>query len=133
MKRLLFLLLLIPAMAWPVTPTPTSTAKPTHAVMVNDANEIANGIVKFPSGKTLECDNCTLIGFGGGGGSGDVVGPSSATDGHLAVFDGTDGKLLKDGGASGYPKVVAFGRVTDQTDANPNVLTYHTPDGPSLS
>jgi hypothetical protein len=32
-------------------------------------------------------------------GSGDVVGPSSATDGHLAVFDGATGKLIKDGGA----------------------------------
>jgi hypothetical protein len=28
-----------------------------------------------------------------------VVGPASATDGHLAVFDQTTGKLLKDGGA----------------------------------
>lgn len=33
------------------------------------------------------------------GGTGDVVGPSSAVDGHLAVFDGVTGKLLKDGGA----------------------------------
>lgn len=28
-----------------------------------------------------------------------IGGPASATDGHLAVFDGTTGKLLKDGGA----------------------------------
>jgi hypothetical protein len=34
-------------------------------------------------------------------GVGDVVGPGSATDAHLAVFDGTTGKLLKDGGAPG--------------------------------
>ncbi|HET8744312.1 MAG TPA: hypothetical protein VFM98_01815 [Ramlibacter sp.] len=34
---------------------------------------------------------------GGGGGSGDVVGPASATDGNIALFDGTTGKLLKDG------------------------------------
>ncbi len=34
-------------------------------------------------------------------GSGDVVGPGSATDGHLAIFDGTTGKLIKDGGAPG--------------------------------
>lgn len=32
------------------------------------------------------------------GSSGDVVGPSSATDGHIAVFDGLTGKLIKDGG-----------------------------------
>lgn len=36
---------------------------------------------------------------GGGGGSGDVVGPASATSGHVALFDGTTGKLLKDAGA----------------------------------
>lgn len=34
----------------------------------------------------------------GGGGTGDVVGPSSATADRIAVFDGTTGKLLKDGG-----------------------------------
>lgn len=31
--------------------------------------------------------------------SGDVVGPASATDGNLAVFDGATGKIIKDGGA----------------------------------
>jgi hypothetical protein len=35
-----------------------------------------------------------------GGGSGDVVGPASSTNGDLAQFDGTTGKLLKDGGLS---------------------------------
>lgn len=34
-------------------------------------------------------------------GGGDVYGPSSATDGNLAVFDGTSGKLIRDGGAPG--------------------------------
>lgn len=32
---------------------------------------------------------------GGGGGSGDVVGPSVASNGDLALFDGTTGKLIK--------------------------------------
>jgi hypothetical protein len=31
-------------------------------------------------------------------GSGDVTGPSSSTDGHVVLFDGVTGKLLKDGG-----------------------------------
>jgi hypothetical protein len=31
-----------------------------------------------------------------GAGTGDVVGPSSATDGHVALFDGSTGKLIKD-------------------------------------
>jgi hypothetical protein len=34
----------------------------------------------------------------GGGGSGDVVGPASSTADRIAVFNGTTGKLLKDGG-----------------------------------
>lgn len=33
-------------------------------------------------------------------GSGDVVGPVSATDGHIATYDGATGKLIEDGGAS---------------------------------
>ena len=33
-------------------------------------------------------------------GSGDVVGPAGAGDGHVALFDGTTGKLIKDGGRS---------------------------------
>ena len=41
-----------------------------------------------------------------GDGTGDVVGPASATDGNLAVFDGTTGKLLKDGG--GVPSVTGM-------------------------
>lgn len=32
-------------------------------------------------------------------GSGDVIGPAGATDGHLALFDGATGKLIRDGGA----------------------------------
>lgn len=33
-------------------------------------------------------------------GSGDVVGPASAVDGRIAAFDGTTGKLIKDGGST---------------------------------
>ncbi len=36
-----------------------------------------------------------------GGDSGNVIGPASATDGHLAVFNGATGKTIKDGGAIG--------------------------------
>ena len=40
----------------------------------------------------------TVIAVGGGsGGSGDVVGPSSATDNALARYDGTTGKLIQNG------------------------------------
>ena len=37
------------------------------------------------------------IDLSGGGGSGDVVGPGSAVDENIAVFDSTTGKLIKDG------------------------------------
>ncbi len=40
------------------------------------------------------------IGAGTGSGTGDVVGPASSVDGHVAVFDSTTGKLLKDGGVA---------------------------------
>lgn len=39
----------------------------------------------------------TLHTHPGGGGSGDVVGPASVVDDRLAVFDGTTGKLIKQG------------------------------------
>lgn len=38
-----------------------------------------------------------------GPGTGDVNGPSGATDGHAAVFDSTTGKLIKDGGFAPVP------------------------------
>lgn len=41
----------------------------------------------------------TALEFAAIAGGGDVVGPASAVDGHLAVFDTTTGKLIKDGGA----------------------------------
>jgi hypothetical protein len=37
---------------------------------------------------------------GGGSGSGDVVGPGSSTNDNIAVFNGTTGKIIKDGGAT---------------------------------
>ena len=39
----------------------------------------------------------TVIQLGGGSGSGDVVGPSSATDNALARYDGTTGKIIQNG------------------------------------
>lgn len=41
----------------------------------------------------------TILAAASSGGPGNVVGPASAVDSHLAVFDGTTGKLIKDGGA----------------------------------
>lgn len=54
----------------------------------------------------------------GGVGSGDVVGPASATNNHLVVFDGITGKLIKDGGVA--PTGTNTG---DQTDISGNAGT----------
>jgi hypothetical protein len=53
---------------------------------------------------TLTTDAATdtiTITASGGGGTGDVVGPASATDGAFALFDTTTGKLLKNGSIPG--------------------------------
>lgn len=55
---------------------------------------------------------------GGGGGSGDVVGPGSAVADRIAVFDGTTGKAIKDGGltiANLYLDAVTAAPITSGT------------------
>ncbi len=69
-------------------------------------------------GEILKRDGSSIIGTAAG--TGDVVGPASAVDGHLAVFDGPTGKIIKDGGAvptSLPPSGTAGG---DLTGAYPN-------------
>lgn len=58
-----------------------------------------DGVTPVP----LQVDPVTgrlLVDVEGGEGSGDVVGPGSAVDDNIAVFDGTTGKLIKDGGTT---------------------------------
>jgi len=55
----------------------------------------------------------TIVFSGTGDGNGDVVGPASATDDALAVYDGTTGKLIKNSSAS----------VSDITDNATNIAT----------
>ena len=50
-------------------------------------------------------------------GSGDVVGPASSTDANIALFDGTDGKKIKDGG-KGLPSGAIVGTSDAQTLTN---------------
>lgn len=56
----------------------------------------------------------------GPAGAGDVVGPASAVDGNLAVFDTTTGKLLKDGGAPADAALTAA-PAADTTASGPRV------------
>lgn len=58
----------------------------------------------------------TAIGVGGGGGSGDVVGPTGATDGQIAAFDGDTGKRLKAGPPIGVGSADSLLRRLDGDD-----------------
>jgi hypothetical protein len=59
---------------------------------------------------------------GGGGGSGDVVGPASSTNDFVALFDGTTGKLLKQGtgalGTAAYTAATAYATAAQGTTAD---------------
>lgn len=56
-----------------------------------------DGVQGLTDEQKLQARENIGAGTGGGGGSGDVVGPSSATDDRIAAFDGTTGKLIKQG------------------------------------
>lgn len=57
-------------------------------------------------------------------GTGDVVGPASAVNNNIAVFDGTTGKLVKDGGATVASLATASALTTHTSDtSNPHSVT----------
>lgn len=61
----------------------------------------ANGFTHDDTDKTLAVT--------GGSGTGDVVGPASATNGAFALFNGTTGKLLQSGGTPGGAALLNVG------------------------
>ena len=76
--------------------------------------------------------NCTIT---SGGGTGDVVGPASATDNALVRFDSTTGKLIQDSGAilsdanalSGVATLDTGQGANELYDMDQNVLTTSSP------
>jgi hypothetical protein len=66
----------------------------------------------FWDGTTLQ----PLGGSGGGGGTGDVVGPASAITLRIATFDGTSGKIIRDGGRT-IAEILDRGQHTGTQDA----------------
>jgi hypothetical protein len=84
---------------------------------------------------TLDSDADTItINSTGGGGGGDVTGPASSVDSNLAAFDGTTGKILKDGGVSASSFATAAQGATADSATQPgdNVSTL-TNDAAYLS
>lgn len=60
-----------------------------------------------------------IVSATGGGGTGDVVGPGSATNENISVFDGNTGKKIKDGGRS----VASMPYSGDNTDSISDAYT----------
>lgn len=58
-----------------------------------------NGIVVNLAGVLKRWNGTAYVDAASGGGTGDVVGPASAVGDNVAVYNGTTGKLIKDGGA----------------------------------
>lgn len=66
---------------------------------LNLSSTLRKGLLRALSGTVTQYMDGTgnwSVPGGGGGGSGDVVGPASSTDNAIVRFDGTTGKLLKD-------------------------------------
>lgn len=69
--------------------------------MISNSNKSSVQVLpSFPLGKIDDLSRRvkTLEDAPGGGGSGDVVGPASATDNAIARYDATTGKLIQDSG-----------------------------------
>lgn len=75
------------------------------------------------SGQLLSTDGNGVMSWITGIGSGDVVGPSSATDGDFVVFDGTTGKLIKE---PLNASLTAAGRATFNNGVNIGVAASAT-------
>lgn len=104
---------------------PAANKGDTYRVSVAGKVGGASGIVVEVGDLVICLDNSTSSGDQATVGShwtavqanlvGAVIGPASVTDGHIAVFDGTTGKLIKDSGVpvAGTGDVVGPGSATD--------------------
>lgn len=100
---LILLLALWPALAHAQSITTVASALKGGANLPTKCRPATSGskadvFIKTGSGAGLKyCDSADhWADVGGGSGSGDLVGPSSATDNAVARFDGTTGKLVQD-------------------------------------
>lgn len=77
--------------------TGTNDTKFATAKAIKDAHNVPS-VAPGTSGNVMKSDGTEWV-SGTIAGTGDVVGPASVVDGHSVIFDGTTGKLIKDGGA----------------------------------
>ncbi|PWT74213.1 MAG: hypothetical protein C5B60_07065 [Chloroflexi bacterium] len=91
-------------------------------ITTNNVSTARHGFTpKLPNDATKYLDgtgNYTVPAGGGGGGSGDVVGPASAVDNDLALFNGTTGKLIKSGGQNLPESRISFSDITTGNASN---------------
>ena len=81
--------------------------KPTIPANLDDLGDV---VITTPSNsQVLSYNGTNWVNVNAGSGSGDVVGPASAVDSGVALFDGTTGKLIKDGGVLGTAAFTATG------------------------
>ena len=91
--------------------------KPTIPANLDDLGDV---VITTPTNtQVLSYNGTNWVNVNAGSGSGDVVGPASAVDSGVALFDGTTGKLLKDGGVLG---TAAFTASTDYATAAQGAL-----------
>lgn len=88
------------------------------AETVDGADSFLVSKLVFPNG-SLQLSEAESAEVDFGSGTGDVVGPASAVNDRVAVFDGTTGKLIKDGGAT-------IGDIVAGVGAAPLSATYIT-------
>lgn len=84
---------------------PMAQSGATVKMTAQDIADLASptaGVSNVVAGSGISVDNTDpsnpIISAIGGGGSGDVTGPSSSVSDSIAVFNGSTGKVLKDGG-----------------------------------
>lgn len=82
----------------------TLTAADVGAATAAQGAKADSALQSVVAGTNVTVDNTdpqnpVISATGGGGGSGDVVGPASSVDGDVVLFDGITGKLIKSGGA----------------------------------
>ena len=117
------------------TAAPGSVATNLPGDLFTDTTAHNEYVCNAPAGTVAPaCTSVTAAGWlqinGGGGGTGNVVGPASSTAGHLATFADATGKLIQDGGAPAVPfgscnfaPTISFGSVYQNTGSQSLFLT----------